>query len=78
MIGDIACLGICIVDPETGICQGCGRGPEDVSWTAVAAVSDASPIGVLAAHEKPEVTPLSAAQYPLPPQVAHELENPGD
>lgn len=78
MIGDIACLGICIVDPDTGICQGCGRGPEDVSGTAVGAISDARPIGVLAAHPKLEVTPLSAAQYPLPPQVAHELDNPGD
>lgn len=75
MIGDIACLGICIVDPDTGICQGCGRGPEDVS---VAAASEAGSLGVLAASKNSAATPLSAVQYPLPPQVTDQLENPGD
>jgi hypothetical protein len=77
MIGDIACLGICIVDPETGICQGCGRGPEEISAPAVAG-GNGSSVGVLAGHHKPESTPLSAVQYPLPPQVARQLQNPSD
>lgn len=71
MIGDIACLGICIVDPATGICQGCGRGPEEVSGVAAAA----SEIG---AYKKIEPMPLSESKPPLPPQVAREAENPSD
>jgi hypothetical protein len=77
MIGDIACLGICIVDPETGICQGCGRGPEEVSGTAAAGNGATRPVGILAAHQD-SARPQSAVQYPLPPQVTHQLETPSD
>jgi predicted Fe-S protein YdhL (DUF1289 family) len=62
---DIVCIGVCITDPESGICMGCGRGPEVVSWG-----SETAP--------KRSAEPLSAAQYPLPPQVAREAENPSD
>jgi len=62
MIGDIACLGICIVDPDTGICQGCGRGPEEISGVPVAVPDDDT-------RKNKQAMPLSAAQYPLPPQV---------
>lgn len=74
MIGDIACLGICIVDPETGICQGCGRGPEEVSGVAAEQ-------GGIGACNKIAAAPLSAenpVRYPLPPQVAREAANPTD
>ena len=27
----VQCLGICIVDPDTGVCLGCGRTPEEIS-----------------------------------------------
>lgn len=75
MIGDIACLGICIIDPETGICEGCGRGPDEVS--AVAATKSArldgaavaSHTAIVAAHQHP---------YPLPPQVVREAAVPCD
>ena len=66
---DIVCIGVCIVDPESGICMGCGRGPEVVSW------------GADNEHErerKKSSASRSAAQYPLPPQVAREAENPSD
>lgn len=76
MIGDIACLGICIIDPETGICGGCGRGPEDVSPLAAAksarhngAASATSHAALVAAHQHP---------YPLPPQVLREAATPCD
>ena len=62
---DIVCIGVCIVDPETGICMGCGRGPAVVSWNSET-------------EHKKSATPLSASQYPLPPQVAREAENPSD
>jgi hypothetical protein len=28
---DIQCIGVCMVDPDTGICMGCGRGPEEIA-----------------------------------------------
>lgn len=31
---DYICVGICRVDPESGICQGCGRPPPDETPTA--------------------------------------------
>lgn len=27
---DYPCIGVCLADPETGICIGCGRPPEPV------------------------------------------------
>lgn len=78
MIGDIACLGICIVDPDTGICQGCGRGPDEISAPVVTGPGNGSSLGVLSCHHKAEATPTSAVQYPLPPQVARQLQNPCD
>ena len=72
MIGDIACLGICIVDPETGICQGCGRGPEEVTG-----VSDRTTVGTDdCTCKKIATTPLSVEQaqsVPLPPQVVRQI-----
>lgn len=80
MIGDIACLGICIIDPETGICEGCGRGPEDVSPIAAAkpahqagAAPATSHSALLAAHQKHHQHP-----FPLPPQVVREAVIPCD
>lgn len=31
---DYICVGICRVDPESGICQGCGRPPPDATPAA--------------------------------------------
>lgn len=71
MIGDIACLGICIVDPDTGVCQGCGRGPEEISGVPTPNLSDED-------RKKIGAMPLSAVQYPLPPQVAEEIGKSSD
>jgi predicted Fe-S protein YdhL (DUF1289 family) len=78
MIGDIACLGICIIDPETGICEGCGRGPEDVSPIATAKparheANATSHSALVAAHQHHHQHP-----YPLPPQVLREAATPCD
>jgi hypothetical protein len=64
MSEDIACLGICIVDPDTGVCMGCGRGPEEISGV---------PTPESTARKNPDESPLSASQYPLPPQVANQI-----
>lgn len=31
MSADLQCLGVCIIDPDTGACLGCGRLPEEIS-----------------------------------------------
>jgi hypothetical protein len=28
---DIQCVGVCIIDADTGVCMGCGRAPEEIS-----------------------------------------------
>jgi hypothetical protein len=29
--GEFQCVGVCIIDPDTGACMGCGRVPEEIS-----------------------------------------------
>ena len=67
MSDDIMCIGVCIVDPDTGICQGCGRAPEEISWTPPDSTC-----------KNNEATPLSVSKVPLPPQVQREAQNPSD
>ena len=88
---DIVCIGVCINDPETGVCLGCGRQPEAVSGGGgearhatgklhgdlTGALSD-RPAGIFSGHKKNDGTPLSAAEYPLPPQLTQELDTPSD
>lgn len=31
MSADIQCVGVCIIDPDTGACLGCGRLPEEIA-----------------------------------------------
>lgn len=31
MSNDVQCVGVCIIDPDTGACLGCGRLPEEIS-----------------------------------------------
>lgn len=64
----IVCIGVCINDPETGVCLGCGRQPEAVSLGHASG----------AARKNNDGTPLSAAQYPLPEQVADEAGQSSD
>ena len=96
---DIVCIGVCINDPETGVCLGCGRQPEAVSGGGgetrhaterlhgdskgapsghPAGTSSGRPTGTSFGHKKNDGTPLSAAEYPLPPQVMQELDTPSD
>lgn len=67
MSDDIVCIGVCINDPETGVCLGCGRQPEAVSGSGAEFV-----------RKKNDAMPLSAAEYPLPPQVAAEAGQSND
>ena len=64
----IVCIGVCINDPDTGVCLGCGRRPEPVIGRDAESASASG--AVPGARKKNPATPLSAGQYPLPPQVA--------
>lgn len=35
-MSDPQCLGMCMIDPDTGVCLGCGRAPEEMSGVPVA------------------------------------------
>lgn len=34
-MNDSQCLGICLIDPDSGACLGCGRLPEEISGVPV-------------------------------------------
>ena len=61
---DLQCLGMCMIDPDTGVCMGCGRLPEEVSGAPGSHASTT--------REKP------ASKPPLPPQVAAAAADPTD
>ena len=60
---DIQCLGICIIDNDTGACLGCGRLPEEISGLPI-------PKRPAAAHEAKFCKTPSAVFAGLPPNVA--------
>lgn len=60
MSGDVLCVGVCMIDWDTGVCLGCGRTAEEINGVPV---SDALPA------EMPQ-TQRSAVEAPLPPNVA--------
>jgi predicted Fe-S protein YdhL (DUF1289 family) len=49
------CVGVCIIDWDTGVCLGCGRSAEEI---------DGVPVAPPSADEARDVAP------PLPPNVA--------
>lgn len=49
------CVGICMVDPDSGYCQGCGRPPfESPKIVAELAPSSPQPANINQQQEKPE------------------------
>ncbi|HRQ57481.1 MAG TPA: DUF1289 domain-containing protein [Azoarcus taiwanensis] len=56
-MSDALCVGVCMIDWDSGICLGCGRTPEEID-------------GVPVATPQPEQKP---AQPPLPPNVAEHV-----
>lgn len=49
-MSDSLCVGVCMIDWDSGVCLGCGRTPEEIDGVPVAAVKPAIP----------EATPLPA------------------
>lgn len=63
-MSDALCVGVCMIDPDTGSCMGCGRLPEEISGVPSGAHSAPT-------REKPTTAPL-------PPQVAAAAADPLD
>ncbi len=58
MSGDPGCLGMCMIDWDTGVCMGCGRGAEEISGIPTPA---------------PPPAPRSDTAAPLPANVAEQV-----
>ncbi len=56
-MSDALCVGVCMIDWDSGICLGCGRTPEEIEGVPVAPV-------------QPEQKP---SRPPLPPNVAEHV-----
>lgn len=52
------CVGVCMIDWDSGVCLGCGRTPEEINGVPVAPAPSA---------------PASTAAPPLPDNVAAEV-----
>ena len=60
MSGDALCVGVCMIDWDSGVCLGCGRTADEISGVPVA--------------PPPEALQSSSGQaMPLPPQVAAQV-----
>lgn len=57
MSNDVQCVGICMIDPDSGVCLGCGRLPEEIAGVPVPTPVELAP--------EPE--------YKLPPNVQAEV-----
>ena len=58
MSGDALCVGVCMIDWDSGVCLGCGRTAEEINGV---------PVPPPAASHMPE------PPAPLPPNVAAQL-----
>ncbi|MCK2088397.1 DUF1289 domain-containing protein [Thauera aromatica] len=60
MSGDALCVGVCMIDWDTGVCLGCGRTAEEIEGVPVVA----PPAGSV---------PPAGRPAPLPANVAEQL-----
>ena len=59
------CVKVCLLDPETGLCEGCGRTREEVAWWG--SLSEEERLGIMARLEER----MRAAFLPAPkPETA--------
>ncbi|HEY5762284.1 MAG TPA: DUF1289 domain-containing protein [Rhodocyclaceae bacterium] len=55
MSNDSQCVGVCMIDPDTGACLGCGRLPEEIHGVPVATAPSAAPTASTASRLPPAV-----------------------
>ena len=66
MSGDALCVGVCMIDWDSGMCLGCGRTADEINGMPASA-PDTSAVA------QPDPAAVSAARQagvPLPPNVA--------
>ena len=66
MSGDALCVGVCMIDWDSGVCLGCGRSADEINGMPASA-PDTSAVA------QPDPAAVSAARQagvPLPPNVA--------
>ncbi len=66
MSGDALCVGVCMIDWDSGVCLGCGRTADEINGMPASA-PDTSAVA------QPDPAAVSAARQagvPLPPNVA--------
>ena len=57
MSGDALCVGVCMIDWDSGVCLGCGRTADEINGVPVA-----SPPAALQADDKPAPLPANVAE----------------
>ncbi|AMO38517.1 DUF1289 domain-containing protein [Thauera humireducens] len=60
MSGDALCVGVCMIDWDSGVCLGCGRTADEINGVPVAPPSDA-------------LLPTAGQSAVLPPNVAAQV-----
>ena len=69
MSGDALCVGVCMIDWDSGVCLGCGRTADEINGVPASA-PDTSAVA------QPDPAAVSAARQagvPLPPNVAAQV-----
>ena len=56
MSGDALCVGVCMIDWDSGVCLGCGRTADEINGVPVA-----SPPAALQSDDKPAPLPANVA-----------------
>ncbi len=65
MSGDALCVGVCMIDWDSGVCLGCGRTADEING-----VPTPAPNASAAAQLAAAVSPAQQAGVHLPPNVA--------
>ncbi len=63
MSGDALCVGVCMIDWDSGVCLGCGRTADDINGVP-------APAPDTSAAAQPDVAAARPAGVPLPSNVA--------
>jgi hypothetical protein len=72
MSGDALCVGVCMIDWDSGVCLGCGRTADEINGVPVPTAREGSGTGVRPGTADPGAA-NSAGGVPLPPNVAAQL-----
>ncbi|MCK6407948.1 DUF1289 domain-containing protein [Thauera sp.] len=72
MSGDALCVGVCMIDWDSGVCLGCGRTADEINGVPVPTARDGGGTRVPPGAADPGTATLPGGA-PLPPCVAAQL-----